>query len=169
MGPFQRQMVNQKRAATQTVDFSALRADASGSPVAVRSSVLDVALVHAGDRGGGAESAVLTLHRALRQLGHNSALYVGRKNGDGEATIEIERPRILPGLNRTARWIASRSGLQALYAPGFRRLAGQLNADVVHVHTLWGAGDYADLAGLVALARRRPTVLTMHDAWLTTG
>jgi glycosyltransferase involved in cell wall biosynthesis len=159
-------MVNQKGVVAQPIELPpSTRRD--GPDSGVRS--LRVALVHAGDEGGGAESAVVVLHRALRRLGHASELHVGRRNGSGEATFEISRPRIFPGLNRLSRWIGARSGVQGLYAPGFRRLAGQLAADVVHVHSLWGGAEYADLHGLVALSRRYPTVLTMHDAWLTTG
>jgi glycosyltransferase involved in cell wall biosynthesis len=41
--------------------------------------------------------------------------------------------------------------------------------DVVHLHTLWGSGHYADLASIGLAARRFPTVLTLHDEWMLTG
>ena len=39
--------------------------------------------------------------------------------------------------------------------------------DVLHLHNLHGA--YFDIRGLPALSAARPTILTMHDAWLLTG
>lgn len=39
--------------------------------------------------------------------------------------------------------------------------------DVLHFHNMHGG--YFDMRALPALAERRPTVITMHDAWLTTG
>ena len=136
---------------------------------AAPSRALRVALVHASDHGGGAESAVVRIHRALGRLGHESHLFVGSRSSDDPTTTEIARPRIFPGLNRSSAWASRITGLQTLYAPGFRQLMRTLDQDVVHVHTLWGAHGYADLGGLAAVTRRRPTVITLHEAWMMTG
>ncbi len=40
---------------------------------------------------------------------------------------------------------------------------------MVHLHSLWGAGGYADLHGIAIFARRFPTVVTLRDQWMLTG
>lgn len=56
-----------------------------------------------------------------------------------------------------------------LCQPGTWRLADGLPArpDVVHCHNLHGG--YFDIRALPGLSREFPVVITMHDAWLTTG
>lgn len=132
---------------------------------------LAIALVHAADAGGGAERVVLTLHRALNRLGHRSTLYVGRRLTDEPGVVEIPRCRGVPGLLRLTLRLDFRWGVQNLYAPWFRRLRETFDPrpDVVHLHSLWGSERYADLGGIPLLARRHPTLATLHDSWLLTG
>jgi glycosyltransferase involved in cell wall biosynthesis len=132
---------------------------------------LRIALVHAADAGGGAERSVLTLHQSLLRLGHDCSLYVGYKHTNEPGVIEIERVRGVPGLQRLARTVEGAAGLQGLYAPGFRRLIRRLSpsTDVVHMHSLWGAGHYADMWGLSLAASRFGTILTLRDEWMLTG
>ena len=132
---------------------------------------LEVALVHVADAGGGAETCTLALHRGLRAAGHRSRLFVAAKTTDEPGVHQIDRPRVLRGLRRAVRLAEDRTGLQYLYRPGFRRLAGQIGrADVVHFQSLWkGREGYADLAGLRALMRHHPCVMTLHDLWMLTG
>jgi glycosyltransferase involved in cell wall biosynthesis len=133
---------------------------------------LRIAIVHAADRGGGAERSVLTLHKTLLELGHHSRLWVGEKRGDDPEVYEIARERSIPGMLRLTRWLEDGVGLQALYAPWFRSLHKQLGSDVdvVHIHSLWNMRQgFADLSGVVRLARRYPTVMTLRDCWMLTG
>lgn len=132
---------------------------------------LNIAIVHASDSGGGAERCVLTLHETLRELGHQSRLYVGRRHTGVEGVVEIERLRGVPGLQRLALTLERLLGWQHVYSPGFRRLVHALPADtdVVHINSLFGAEGYADVGALPALTRRFPSVITLHDAWLMTG
>jgi glycosyltransferase involved in cell wall biosynthesis len=132
---------------------------------------LDIALVHAGDQGGGAERCVLTLHQTLRRLGHRSRLFVGSKQTDEPHVYEIRRERPIPGVLRITRWLENGMGWQNLYAPWFRELHRQIGAaDVLHINTLWGGSfGYSDLTGLIRLARQYPTVMTLHDGFMLTG
>jgi glycosyltransferase involved in cell wall biosynthesis len=132
---------------------------------------LRIALLHAADAGGGAERSVLTLHQSLLRQGHESSLYVGHKHTNEAGVVQIERVRGVPGLQRLVRGAESLAGFQGLYAPGFRRLIRQLSpsTDVVHMHSLWGAGHFADLWGVWIAASRFATVLTLRDDWMLTG
>lgn len=132
---------------------------------------LKVALVHAANQGGGAEQCVADLHESLQNVGHESKLFVGRKVGDEPSVIEIPRERSIPGVLRLTRWLENRRGLQNLYAPWFRSLGDLIgDADVVHIHTLWGGEfGYSDLTGVQKLSKRYPLVMTLHDSWLMTG
>jgi glycosyltransferase involved in cell wall biosynthesis len=134
-------------------------------------SKLRVALVHASDVGRGAEACVLSLHRSLLRLGHESTLYVGDRQSDEPGVEEIPYVRGLPGSRRVARWMENRFGLQDIYNPSFRALRHALHerADVVHFNSLWGSRGFADLGALPAISRAVPSILTMHENWLITG
>ena len=83
---------------------------------------LKIAIVHAADSGCGAEHSVLSLHRSLLVLGHDSRLYVGRKETDLTSVVQIERRRTIPGLLRVTHRLQRTFGWETLYSPGFRAL-----------------------------------------------
>lgn len=132
---------------------------------------LKVALVHTADSGGGAELCVVDLHQSLQNAGHESRIFVGRKESNDSKVVEIPRDRPIPGVLRLTRWLENSRGLQNLYAPWFRNLHKLIgDVDVVHLHSVWGGEfGYADLTGVQNLARRYPLVMTLHDSWLMTG
>lgn len=148
--------------------------DASGT-MAGRDGVdrpLRIALVNAADRGGGAEACTLSLHVALRQLGHESFLYVGTKLTETPHVYEIPRFRCFPGLLRTAHFLEKRFGWQYLYHPWFRQLDRLFTTtiDIIHFQSLWsGQFGFADVGGLPRLTHRFPSLLTLHDLWMVTG
>jgi glycosyltransferase involved in cell wall biosynthesis len=123
------------------------------------------------DRGGGAEAVALSLHRGLRESGHEATLAVGYRRTDEPGVAEIpgagsRRRRALtnPGVLLDAvrgredfRFPASGRVLELAPCP----------PDVVHLHNLHGG--YFDLRVLPALAGRARLVATLHDAWLMTG
>jgi len=130
-----------------------------------------IAQIHTSDAGGGAEILAVAVHRALRQAGHDSRLWVGRKQTDEEQVVEISRRRGIPGLQRLTRWVENQWGLENLYQPGFRDLARTFasDTDVVIVRGLTGAERFSDVGGLPAITRRFPTLLWMDEMWLMTG
>jgi glycosyltransferase involved in cell wall biosynthesis len=132
---------------------------------------LRVALVHASDLGGGAERSVMSLHRGLRALGHESTVFVGEKRTDEDGVVEIPYVRGVPGVRRAARAVERNLGLQDIYNPSFRNL-GQLTTgkfDLIHFNSLWGSAGFADIGALPALTRSIPGVITMRENWLITG
>ncbi|MCA9043787.1 MAG: glycosyltransferase [Planctomycetaceae bacterium] len=132
---------------------------------------LNVAIVHTADQGGGAEASTLLLHQALKELGHNSRMFVAAKRGSDPDVHQIERTRPFPGALRVARWVEDWTGWQYWYQPWFHSL-GQLigNADVVHYHSLWyGRDGFADVAALPKLTAHYPSLMTLRDWWMFTG
>ncbi len=145
-------------------------------PPVPRDSALDrplrIALVHTADQGGGAEASTLSLHLALKRLGHESQLYVGTKLTTHPDVFEIPRFRCFPGVLRGAQWLERQFGWQYLYHPWFRQLdrlfRGEI--DVIHFHSLWaGRMGYADVGGLPRLTRCYPSIMTLRDLWMVTG
>jgi glycosyltransferase involved in cell wall biosynthesis len=150
------------------------------------------------DRAGGAEKIAYALHCGYRLRGHQAFMAVGRKRTADAHVMEIsagrpglaweafwERRRAgalrsgLRGLPRLSLWLSRIGplprqvrddlGLERFDFPGSHRvldLPGE-RMDIVHAHNLHG--DYFDLRALPRIARRAPVVLTLHDAWLTTG
>lgn len=133
---------------------------------------LRIALVHTADQGGGAEASTLSLHLALKSLGHQSRLYVGTKLTTHPDVVEIPRFRCIPGVLRGAHWMERTFGWQYLYHPWFRKLDQLFDneVDVIHFHSLWsGQLGYADVGGLPGLTRRYPSLMTLRDLWMVTG
>lgn len=127
--------------------------------------------IHAADQGGGAEAVVLAHHMQLRARGEDARLVVARKHTDAPGVESIPYVRGPKGLRRLARWREALTGHQYVYEPSFRNLLASLpgRTDVVHLHSLHGSGGYAELTPLIGLARRVPTLLTLHDLWWLTG
>ena len=132
---------------------------------------LRIAIVHAADRGGGAERSVVALHRGLQVLGHTSTLYVGSRQTEEPGVVEIPYRRGAPGLRRLARALEQRFGWQDIYNPSFRNLIHLIHPEtqVVHFHSLWGSNGFADLGALPALTKRWPGLITLRENWLVTG
>lgn len=132
---------------------------------------MKVAIIHAADYGGGAEACVLTLHRSLRASGHDSRLYVGYKHLDEEGVEAVPRIRPFKGALGLIKNIEELTGIQNLYAPGFRQLIRMLplDVDIVHIHSVWGSSRYADIGAIALVSKRFPTILTLHDEWMLTG
>lgn len=127
--------------------------------------------VSTADLGGGAEAVALSLHRGLRERGHEAVLAVGFKRTGEEGVVEIggagsRRGRALrdPGVVLDAL-----RGHEDFRFPESRRILelAPWEPDVVHVHNLHGG--YFDLRALPELAGRARVVATLHDAWLLTG
>ena len=132
---------------------------------------MKIALVHASDFGGGAERSVVSLHRSLLALGHESTLYVGQKLTDLEQCIQIPYIRGTPGMRRAARALERWNGWQDIYNPSFRALSTFIpsDTDVVHLNSLWGSQGFADLGALPRICKRFPTLITLRESWLLTG
>ena len=127
--------------------------------------------VSTADLGGGAEAVALSLHRGLRERGHEAVLAVGFKRTQEEGVVEIpgagsRRSRALrdPGVLLDAL-----RGREDFRFPESQRVLelAPWTPDVVHVHNLHGG--YFDLRALPELAGRARVVATLHDAWLLTG
>jgi glycosyltransferase involved in cell wall biosynthesis len=149
---------------------------------------LSVLHVNTSDRGGGAESVALDLHRALIDHGINSRFMVGFRRSNVLGVIELPRDADvasllydaarahgMPRLGRVARSLADPGvladlarGREDFRFPGSHALLDfAKSVDVIHLHNLHGA--YFDLRILPALSRLKPIVITLHDEWTLTG
>ena len=138
-------------------------------PIAQRPSIVQL---HSTDYGGGAETVVRLNHRALKSIGCSSQLLVAKKTGNDDDIDQIAPWNGPRSLLKVARVLEHRLGLQNLYAPLFRGVRKDFRGipDVVHVHSLHsGINSWADLTGLRLLAKRFPTVLSLHELFLLTG
>jgi glycosyltransferase involved in cell wall biosynthesis len=135
------------------------------------SESLRIVQFHNYDVGGGAEAVARLNWAALNDAGHYCSFFVGRKRSDVAAIREIPRVKGFPGLKRLTNFLEAQTGLQYLYSPSFRAALASVadDCDVVHLHSLHGAEGWADLYGVAQVAKRFPTVLTLHDGWLLTG
>lgn len=128
------------------------------------------------DRSGGAEKIASDLVSHFRQAGHSSTLAVGRKRG-GIADILIPQERNYRPQNQFAPAPADKEkrdweysqGIEDFNFPGTWDLLslGSKGLDLLHLHNLHGG--YFDLRALPWLSNQLPTIITLHDAWLTSG
>ncbi len=141
------------------------------SDIPAKAAPLSIVQVHSQDYGGGAEAVARLHHQELMRQGYPCRLIVARKLGQDPGVEQIDYVRGPPGLRRLIRWIERRTGGQYWYAPSFAALLARLpkQAQLVHLHSLHGIESYADIRPLIALSRRIPVVLTLHDLWLLTG
>jgi glycosyltransferase involved in cell wall biosynthesis len=123
------------------------------------------------DRGGGAEAVALSLHRGLRESGHDAVLAVGYRRTDEAGVVEIggAGSRKSRALGDPGVLLDVLRGHEDFRFPASHRVLelAPWTPDVVHVHNLHGG--YFDLRVLPDLARRTRLVATLHDAWLLTG
>ncbi len=139
------------------------------------------------------------LRRGYQSAGHTSHVCVGYKRSELSDVVELNNLadlfgqviRFLPLKNLRRRLIRSRKGSRLLkllgmvsYTPrlydllrgseGFQypgiwreMKAWQQAPDLVHCHNLHNY--YFDLRALPAMSHARPTVITLHDAWMLSG
>jgi glycosyltransferase involved in cell wall biosynthesis len=158
------------------------------NPYVTAAENLSVLHVNTSDRGGGAESVALDLHKALTASEVSSCLAVGFRRSCVPGVIELPRgdgtrsslseaayARGMPRLGRIGRSLTDPGviadlarGHEDFRFPGSHALlALAKSADVIHLHNLHGA--YFDLRMLPSLSHLRPVVLTLHDEWTFTG
>ena len=132
---------------------------------------MNIVQVHGADYGGGAESVVRLHHQELLRSGHAAELVLGRCSGKLEKAKQLHYVRGPMGFRRAARWMESVFGLQNIYSPSFRALEKNFDGtpEVVHLHSLHGVENYAELNVLKRISQRFPTVVSLHDLWLMTG
>ena len=128
------------------------------------------------DRSGGAEKIASDLVTGFGQTGHSATLAVGRSRG-GIASLQIPQDRDYKPKNSIAPKPATEkirnseflNGIEDFNFPGTWDLLNleSEQADLLHLHNLHGG--YFDLRALPWLSKQLPTVLTLHDAWLTSG
>lgn len=133
--------------------------------------------------GGGAALAALDLAGALAEAGHAAGLAGVHPPGPGSARDWLPLGRPPPtsaAAARLGRWLDfardprkaldDLRGAEDFRCPASRRLLAAADGwDVIHLHNLHASPAWFDLRMLPELCRRKPVVLTLHDAWLTTG
>ena len=122
------------------------------------------------DSPGGATGAALRLHEGLRQLGHESSVFVYCRTGTDPGVIKfpVSKPTLWADV-RGSR-LGVRFSLPSLfYASTWALLARAevCDCEVINLHNLHGG--YFSLPVLPLLSRTAPVVWTLHDMWAFTG
>jgi glycosyltransferase involved in cell wall biosynthesis len=137
---------------------------------------LTILAVSPHDVGGGAEQIALDLWRGMAARGDSSWLVVGRRTLCDERIVALDAanardpaPRVSSMLKKPLRRVSRALGIEDFDFPLTRGLVSAIPSepDVVHLHNLHGG--YFDLRALSDLSHRTPVLMTLHDAWLTTG
>jgi glycosyltransferase involved in cell wall biosynthesis len=135
--------------------------------------------VNTADIGGGAERIAGTLFRAFRERGCDSWFVVGDRQSDDPQVIELHRspfidyrPYAEPAAQAQLAQRRSEARQRGWYDwehPYSHRLGDIAGGppDVVQFHNVHGG--YFDLRAAVAISRRWPTFITLHDYWWWTG
>ncbi|MEM8782834.1 MAG: glycosyltransferase [Planctomycetota bacterium] len=146
---------------------------------------MKIAQVSFAETAGGAERVATDLHDGFLQAGHDAVLLTPRPDAasrragvipidleSGRGIVERTLRRIDRRLARPLSASRRRRGFDDPHHPWTARLLDALPwsaeaTDILHLHNLHGG--WFDLRQLGPLARRVPTVLTLHDAWLPLG
>lgn len=146
--------------------------------------IMRIAQVSSYDQQGGAARATLRLHRALREVGEDSTLFVKRASGGEPAVTQAKGPTDLYGrLGRFARrqanaWDQYRyRSSRPIGLDLFSGIRGEVGVgtisqippvDVINLH--WVADAFIDLPALFNLIpSQQPLVWTLHDMNAMTG
>lgn len=122
------------------------------------------------DRSGGAARVVDDLAIGLRSGGHHVDVLVGDPSSELHNPTLGGRGFVGVAERRYLRAAATKYGYEDYIMPSswFLRFRSLFRlADVVHFHNLHGG--YFNLRALPWLAKAKPSVLTLHDAWALTG
>ncbi len=142
------------------------------------------------DQGGGAAQLAFDLFEGCNAAGHSAWLCVREKTRADKRVFAIGNEEArhnwaklckqvvsrMGGGNRLARavgcpWSSARVllGHEDFDFPGTWHLLKDAPdpPDLIHLHNLHGS--YFDLRALPWLSRQIPTVVTLHDAWMTSG
>lgn len=156
-----------------------------------------VVTVNSADGGGGAERIASRQHACYLANGEDAWFAVGACRGRDARTVEVPNrarrsawarawmgaadalpkrgiphrlARVLRGpVAEPGRWLELQRGDEDFAYPGTAAIPtiGGRRADVLHLHNLHGG--YFDLRLLPVLTAATPTLISLHDAWLTTG
>jgi len=108
------------------------------------------------------------LHRSLRERGHASRMLVVEKDSDDpDVHAHTRAGRLLERALYAGERVTGLQGMLSPFAWTFPLRACFRAAQVVHWHMIYP--HYVSLPAMPALARRRPTVWTLHDPWAMTG
>jgi glycosyltransferase involved in cell wall biosynthesis len=130
---------------------------------------MNIAFVNTSYRLGGAETVAHDLLEGCVQAGHGTRFYVAAgKTYPRDRRIVPLYPRVLSRLfHSRLRGVVERCAPREIWTDRrFKSLASGW-PDLVHVHNFHG--DYASVASLGFVARRKPVVWTFHGHWGVTG
>lgn len=130
---------------------------------------MNVAFVNTSYRLGGAETVLHDLMEGCLEAGHATRFYVAAgKTYPRDARVVPLYSGVLSRLSHSRlRPVVERAAPRAAWTDRrFKALASGW-ADLVHVHNFHG--DYASVASLGFVARRKPVVWTFHGHWGVTG
>lgn len=109
------------------------------------------------------------LHRELRKRGYDSQHLVWEKTGEDKHTNELTYP-FKKKITSTISKIEQALSIQSLLYPSSLAIVQNQHfqsADLVHYHLLHTG--WFSMLGMPALAKSKPSILTMHDPWAMTG
>ncbi|HBA86071.1 MAG TPA: glycosyl transferase [Verrucomicrobia bacterium] len=118
------------------------------------------------DVRGGAAKCVASLHRMLKQNGHESTLLLGKSSG----LFPDEQAIRLPAFWRLPYHAVNLLGLNYAGIPGRKAVSEHpcfRQAEVVHYQNIHGG--YFNYLWLPRLTAAKPSVWTLHDMWGLTG
>lgn len=104
---------------------------------------------------------------AIRDPDDELLMHVARRPGapaagrTGRVVIDDSVPDVAPATERSLRWAASRAATYVTRSRSRAKTVDAYRPDVVHVHFV---NYFTDAWAIPRLARRRPTIVTIHDA-----
>lgn len=137
---------------------------------------MNIFQINTADFGGGAERVAVNLHQAYLKLRNEAWLAVGTKKTNLEHIIRLN-PEEKKG-HVTIKKIFNKNifnvynyvmGREDFAYPGIWDILNRckISPEIIQCHNLHG--NYFDLRSLPRLSKEYNVVITLHDAWLTTG
>lgn len=128
-----------------------------------------IAFVSPHDFQGGASRIGYYLFNGMRQKGHTTAFFVGKKSLEDQDVYRLSKyqnsfqklfGKLLKRLHREL-------GHEHFYFPNTPEQILKWKPDIIHFHN--PQGGYFDVRALEKLSNTVPVVLTLHDPWMFSG
>ena len=128
-----------------------------------------IAFISPHDFKGGASRIGYYLFSGFRNLGHETAFFVGKQSLADQDVHQVQKfaTKAQKYYGKVMRHINRELGHEHFYYPNSTQQILSWKPDIIHVHN--PQGGYFQLTALKEISKQVPVLFTLHDPWMFTG
>ena len=128
-----------------------------------------IAFISPHDFKGGASRIGYYLFSGFRNLGHETAFFVGKQSLADQDVHQVQKfaTKSQKYYGKVMKRINRELGHEHFYYPNSTQQILSWKPDIIHVHN--PQGGYFQLTALNEISKQVPVLFTLHDPWMFTG